>query len=191
MSATTGERSLRERLISAAVELTSQRGWAGMTMARLAAEVGVSRQTVYNEFGAKENLAEAMVLNELGRFLELVESAFAAHRGDLVESVRAAVVDVLTMSAQNPLLRAALASRQGAETDLLPLLTTHSEPLLDMARDLIRGHVEAFDLGFDDPSLEGLIDLVVRTVLSHVVRPGASPQETADALAWVVSRVID
>ena len=43
--------SLRDRLVTAAVELTLAHGWSQVTMARLAAEVGVSRQTVYNEVG--------------------------------------------------------------------------------------------------------------------------------------------
>ena len=39
--------------MDAAVRLTAQIGWSQVTMARLAQEVGVSRQTVYNEVGTK------------------------------------------------------------------------------------------------------------------------------------------
>ena len=59
----------RERVVDAAVRLTAQIGWSQVTMARLAQEVGVSRQTVYNEVGTKPGLAEAMILRELDRFL--------------------------------------------------------------------------------------------------------------------------
>ena len=48
--------TLRDRLLEAAVELTTTAGWAKVTMARLADEVGVSRQTVYNEIGTKNDL---------------------------------------------------------------------------------------------------------------------------------------
>ena len=44
---------LRERIVSRAVALTAEVGWAGVTMARLADGVGVSRQTVYNELAAR------------------------------------------------------------------------------------------------------------------------------------------
>ena len=58
----------RERVVDAAVRLTAQIGWSQVTMARLAEEVGVSRQTVYNEVGTKPGLAEAMrLVNPLGR----------------------------------------------------------------------------------------------------------------------------
>ena len=76
---------LRQRIVAAAVELTTTQGWAHVTMSRLAERVGVSRQTVYNEIGTKPALAEAMILAELDRFLAAVESAFDRHPDDLPE----------------------------------------------------------------------------------------------------------
>jgi AcrR family transcriptional regulator len=184
------DRSLRERLIAAAIALTAERGWSALTMAKLADRVGVSRQTVYNELGGKPQLAEAMVMSELGHFLERVDAAFTAHPADLVAAVRAAALAVLEMGATNPLLRAILASRQGAESDLLPLLTTHSAPLLDMAREMIRQHVAAYDTGLEPERLESLIDMVVRLVLSHVMQPGGRPEDTAESIAWIAGRVV-
>ena len=64
------EPSLRDRIIAAAAERTAVAGWSSVTMSRLADDVGVSRQTVYNEVGAKPALAEAMVLDELARFIK-------------------------------------------------------------------------------------------------------------------------
>lgn len=159
-------------------------------MARLADEVGVSRQTVYNELGSKPQLAEAMVMTELARFLEAVDAAFLANPDDLVAAVRAAARAALELGEANPLLRAVLASRQGAESELLPLLTTDSAPLLDMARQMVREHVHRYPTGLDDDRLEGLIDVVVRLVLSHVMQPGASAVETADTIAWIAGRVL-
>ena len=87
--------TMRERLVDAAVTLTTEVGWAQVTMARLADTVGVSRQTVYNEIGSKPRLAEAMILRELERFLELVTAAFDANPTDLVAAIRAASGAVL------------------------------------------------------------------------------------------------
>ncbi|HEX7739112.1 MAG TPA: TetR/AcrR family transcriptional regulator, partial [Marmoricola sp.] len=50
-SATTaplGGSTLRDRLVIAAIEFTTTKGWAALTMTKLADRVGVSRQTVYN-----------------------------------------------------------------------------------------------------------------------------------------------
>ncbi len=103
-------------------------------MSRLAERVGVSRQTVYNEIGTKPALAEAMILSELERFLAAVESAFDRHPDDLPEAIRAAAGGVLELAQDNRLLHAVVSATHGADTELLPLLTTHAESLLAAAK---------------------------------------------------------
>ena len=51
-------------------------GLGGVMMGRLADRVGVSRQTVYNEIGSKQQLGEAMIMRELEVFLRNVDAAF-------------------------------------------------------------------------------------------------------------------
>ncbi|MDN4175931.1 TetR/AcrR family transcriptional regulator, partial [Nocardioides sp. SOB77] len=85
----------RDRVVDAAVRMTIELGWARVTMVRLADEVGVSRQTVYNEMGTKAGLAEAMVARELDRFLGVVTVSFDAHPDDLVAGIREATRAVL------------------------------------------------------------------------------------------------
>src|SRR4051812_8931868 len=108
---------MRERVIDAAVVLTTEHGWAHVTMGRLADAVGVSRQTVYNEIGTKPRLAEAMILRELDRFLGVVTVAFDAHADDLVGAIRGASRAVLERSADNPLLHAIVSATHGADTE--------------------------------------------------------------------------
>ena len=132
---------MRERVLEAAVTLTTELGWAQVTMARLADEVGVSRQTVYNEIGSKPRLAEAMILRELERFLGLVTVAFDAHPTDLVDAIRGASRSVLEESQDNLLLKAIVSATHGADTELLPLLTTHAGALLSTAKAVLVGRV--------------------------------------------------
>ena len=182
--------SMRERIVEAAVSLTTEVGWARVTMAAIAARVGVSRQTVYNEVGTKPGLAEAMILHELDGFLGVVNLAFDAHPRDLVGAIRAASRDVLVLAEGNPLLHAVVSATHGADTELLPLLTTHAESLLAAAKFVVAGRVEAYDVGLDEEHLAAAIDMVVRVVLSHVMQPSDSPDRTADDLAWIAARVL-
>jgi AcrR family transcriptional regulator len=186
--------SLRERLLAAASELTTEHGWARLTMGGLAERVGVSRQTVYNEIGSKPELATALVMRELDRFLTVVDSAFADHpppgADALTAAIEAASERVLRLAGESPLLHAVLSSSQGADSDLLPLLTTHSEPLLETAGTMIRAHVDRYDVPLDSHRVEVLIDMVVRLVLSHVMNPSGSPAETAGSIGWIAGRVL-
>ena len=151
----------------------------------------MSRQTVYNEIGGKDALAEAMILTELQRFLAVVDRAFDAHPVVLVDAIRAAVYGVLEHARDNSLLHAVVSATHGASTELLPLLTTHSQPLLVTAKQVVAGRLGDYEIATDPARLDTLVDLVVRAVLSHVMQPSGSPEQTADDLAWVAARVLE
>jgi AcrR family transcriptional regulator len=185
----------RERIVEAAVAMTTESGWSAVTMAALAERVGVSRQTVYNELGSKEGLAEAVILRELARFLTVVSEAFDAHPptdrpGALTAAIRGATYGVLELARDNKLLHAVVSATHGADTELLPLLTTHAESLLGVAKQVVSERVAPYDTGLDAAHLDIAVDLVVRVVLSHVMQPSAAPAETADGIAWLAGRAL-
>ncbi len=179
-----------DRLIEAAARFTAEHGWGALTMAKLADLVGVSRQTVYNEIGGKSQLAETMVLRELQQFLDLVDSAFHDNPEDLVSAIETAALRVFHRAGADPLLRAILRSSQGADSALLPLLTTQSEPLLEAAGEMIRVRVATYDVPLAAPRVEVLIDMVVRLVLSHVMQPRDEPEATAETIAWLAAQIL-
>jgi AcrR family transcriptional regulator len=180
----------RDRMLVAASRFTAEHGWGALTMGKLADLVGVSRQTVYNELGGKPQLAQAMVMRELDLFLGRVDSAFLDNPDDLVAAIEAAAFRVLDLARTDPLLHAILSSSQGADSELLPLLTTNSEPVLGAAGEMIRSHVASYDVDLPGDRVEVLIDMVVRLVLSHVMQPTAQPAQTAETIAWIAGRVL-
>src|SRR5690606_13349312 len=54
----------RESLLDAAYAALARRPWSAVRMVDVAAAAGVSRQTLYNEFGSKDGLARALVRRE-------------------------------------------------------------------------------------------------------------------------------
>jgi hypothetical protein len=81
---------------------------------------------------------------------------------------------------------------RGSDNELLPFLTTDAAPLISAAAAVIADRLpERFpDTGLDDREAEIAIDSVVRLVLSHVMQPAGDPARTADAIAWIVARVL-
>jgi AcrR family transcriptional regulator len=182
--------SLHQQMIAAAIELTTTSGWSSVTMSRIAGVVGVSRQTVYNEVGSKPELAQAMVLDELARFLAVVESAFDRHPDDLSRSMTAAVRGVLQLADGNDLLRAIVSGTHGEDVDLLPPLTTRAESVLAAARTVLADRLASYDVPLTAPELTSASDAVVRLVLSHVVQPTGPTARTASDLATVALRIL-
>jgi AcrR family transcriptional regulator len=181
---------LRDRLLDAAAGVFATEGWSRLTMAKVADRAGVSRQTVYNEFGAKPQLAEQLVMRELDTFLDIVRQRFEAE-DELVPAVRAAVEGALVAAERNPLLRAVLEGSHGGDTELLPFIFQSLE-LIDTATsfltDLVRDRFST--LPVEEPQLRIALESVVRLVLSHISRPSHDPQQTADDVAFVVDAVL-
>jgi hypothetical protein len=119
-----------------------------------------------------------------------VTVAFDAQPADLIAAIRDASRAVLEASQDNPLLHAVVSATHGADTELLPLLTTHAESLLTAAKLVVGERLAPYDVGLEGRRLDAAIDVVVRVVLSHVMQPSASPADTADDIAWIAARVL-
>ncbi|MEW1610751.1 MULTISPECIES: TetR/AcrR family transcriptional regulator [unclassified Streptomyces] len=68
----------REALLDAAVRALADRPWRTVRMVDVAALAGVSRQTLYNEFGTKGGLATALLRQAADGYLTGVDRALAA-----------------------------------------------------------------------------------------------------------------
>jgi AcrR family transcriptional regulator len=159
-------------------------------MGRLAGEAGVSRQTVYNAVGSREDLAEAMVLTESAKFIFTIVEGFENHPDDLLLAIHEAVEKTLVLAEGNALLRAVVSATHGADTELLPLLTTHSEPLLGTLMVVVQDRVDQYQIDLEPEQITTIIDMVVRSALSHVMQPTATPRKTADSITWFVARIL-
>jgi AcrR family transcriptional regulator len=182
---------LNDRLLDAALEMTLAEGWVSITMAKVAERAGVSRQTVYNEFGNKAELANALVLRELSRFLDVVRERLMS-ADDVVTGVERAVEGALLMAEDNQLIRAAL-SQTEQDADLIAHLTTDSTLVLTISSAVIIEVInEKFpDLPITPNELRMVADMTVRLVLSHITRPAETPAEVGRSVAWILSHLLN
>jgi AcrR family transcriptional regulator len=114
----------RESLLDAAYTALAQRPWSAVRMVDVAAVAGVSRQTLYNEFGSKEGLARALVRREADAYLAGVERALATH-SDARERLTATAEWTASTARENALVRAMLT---GCWSDRLPSPTLSAVP---------------------------------------------------------------
>jgi hypothetical protein len=119
-----------------------------------------------------------------------VDSAFDSHSGYLVGAIRAACRAVLEFADDNRLLQAVVSASHGNDNELLPLLTTQSHTLIETAKNVVRRRLSAFTLPRSGREVDAATDMLVRTVLSHVMQPSATPEATADGIALVIARLL-
>ncbi|MCF2529920.1 TetR/AcrR family transcriptional regulator [Yinghuangia soli] len=179
--------SVREALLDAARDAAVAGLWATTRMADVAAAAGVSRQTLYNEFGSKEALAEALTRREADRFLAGTAEACRNSPGDAGDCVRASTVWALTEARQNLLVKAALTDEAAG---LLPTLTTRSAGLLVLFRDAAAAVILERWPHLDSDEVAWVAELAVRLTVSHLVVPTEAVEVTADHIALMVRRLL-
>lgn len=165
---------LRETVLDAIGVLLRERPWAQVTMAEIATAAGISRQTLYNEFGAREQLATAFVIREGERFLAAVEGSIEQHLDDPSRALAAALQLFLESAASDPLVTMLLAD--DGTGGMLPLITTQSGPVLVWAAQRLGGAMQAGwpQMEADDARL--LAEALVRLAISYVTAPGGPPE---------------
>ncbi|MFI7017752.1 TetR/AcrR family transcriptional regulator [Streptomyces sp. NPDC050164] len=97
----------RESLLDAAYTALARRPWSAVRMVDVAAAAGVSRQTLYNEFGGKDGLARALVRREADGYLAGVDRALTAH-SDPRDRLTATAEWTTAAARENALVRAML-----------------------------------------------------------------------------------
>jgi AcrR family transcriptional regulator len=70
---------LREEILEAARALLSEKGYVAMSMDELAAQVGISKPTLYSHFTTKDDIVVETAVREMERFLALIESDAGGH----------------------------------------------------------------------------------------------------------------
>jgi AcrR family transcriptional regulator len=180
---------VRDEALDACHALAIERGWAQVRLSEVAASVGVSRPTLYKEFGSKDGLGEALVRRETERFLVGVRETLDAHDGDVAGALTAAVQFALVTAEANPLLHAVLTATRGND-GLLPMLTTRSSPVLDPATAALTYWFAEHAPELDQTEVREAVDVTVRLVVSHLVLPGPDPERSARLLAEVAMRYL-
>ncbi|WP_280880789.1 TetR/AcrR family transcriptional regulator [Streptomyces pseudovenezuelae] len=159
----------RESLLDAAYTALARRPWSTVRMVDVAAAAGVSRQTLYNEFGSKEGLARALVRREADGYLAGVERALATH-ADARDRLTATAEWTVSMARENALVRAMLT---GCWSERLPSPTLSAVPSSSAVPAQRRADGPL-------PSPGDFVAIVRDRAVVQLAVPGTPKSETAD-----------
>jgi AcrR family transcriptional regulator len=178
---------LRTTLFDAARHELARRPWNEVTMADVAAAAGVSRQTLYKEFGSRDEFARELVLREGARFVAAVEGAMDAHLDDPTAALLDAFGLFLTVAAEDPLIRAAIA---GAD-EMLPFVTTQGQPLIELSTERLHAAIISRWPQVDPHDVALLSECLVRLAISYATLPAGPAGATASSITELLGPYID
>jgi AcrR family transcriptional regulator len=170
---------LRESILDAATARASKVDWSQVRIADIAEDVGVSRQTIYNEFGSKDQLAGALFEREMAAYIVGVQEA-TADIVDLGDAIRASVTWILARARSNEMLQRTLResrNRGGGSETLLPFITVNAHLVVVPARQALLDYFDSRWPSRDREHATRLMELVIRFVISLVVLPSDQSEE--------------
>jgi AcrR family transcriptional regulator len=180
---------LRDRVLDAIGELLRERAFSEVTMSDVAARAGVSRQTLYNSFGSRAQLARVYIAREADGFLRAVNEAIRAHPGDPARALTVALEGFLAAAGSHPLIRA-ITSPDGTP-ELLPLVTTRGGQLVEAATEQLCGSILEVWPGVARRDARALSEALVRLAISYAALPAGPPRETAARVACLLHPAIE
>jgi AcrR family transcriptional regulator len=180
---------LRNTLLDAARDELERRDWVQITMADIAVAAGVSRQTLYKEFGSRDEFAQAFVMREGDRFLLAVEQAVREHLDDPATALSAGFDVFLTAAAEDPLVRTLLSGDQ--TYSLLPLITTQGEPVVARAAERLAAIICSGWPQVMPVDAQLLAECLVRLAISYAALPKGPTTMTADSVATLLGPYVE
>ena len=180
---------LRDTLFGAARDELQSRAWSEITMSAIAGAAGVSRQTLYKEFGSRDEFGQAFVIHEGERFLDGVDAAVREHLDDPRAAVGAALEAFLRTAGEDPLVRILLSD--DGTGGMLPFVTTQGMPVVQWATARLTATIQEGWPQAPPAKTALLAESLVRLAISYITAPSGPPETTAAQAGELLGPFID
>ncbi len=169
---------LRDSILDAMRDLLLTRPWPSIHLADVAAAAGISRQTLYKEFGSRQGLAQGYALRVADRFVDTVREALDANVGDVNAAFAEGFRNFFIDAASDPLVISLLTG--AAKPDLLRIVTTDSGPIITRSAQRMVPLLTGAWLKVSEEDAAVLARAIVRLAISYISMP---PEDTNDVAA--------
>jgi AcrR family transcriptional regulator len=176
---------LRDSILDGMRDLLLTRDWSAITLADVARAAGISRQTIYNEFGSRQGLAQGYAMRLADRLVDEVDHAIRKNEGDMYSAFLQGFRAFFAESASDPLVISLLTGE--AKPDLLQLITVDSAPIITHCSQRLTTSFAESWVKHSDKDAGVLARAIVRLCMSYVSMPPEADHDVADDLARLMT----
>jgi len=180
---------LRDSVLDAMRELLQTRDWSAVTLSDVARVAGVSRQTIYNEFGSRQGLAQGYALRLADRLVDLVDEAICSNVGDIYAALLQGFRVFFVESAADPLVISLVSGV--AKPDLLQIITTDSAPIIARCSQRLTASFTHSWVKASEQDAGILARAIVRLAMSYVSMPPEADHDVAADLARLITPAVE
>jgi AcrR family transcriptional regulator len=184
---------LRDSILDGMRDLLLTRDWSAITLADVARAAGISRQTIYNEFGSRQGLAQGYALRLADRLVDVIDDEIRRNEGNIYSAFVQGFRAFFTESASDPLVISLLNGE--AKPDLLQLITIDSAPIINHCSQRLTASFAHSWVKASDEDAGVLARAIVRLAMSYVSMPpeadlGAPPASGGGDVADDLARLL-
>lgn len=165
----------RQRIIDATVRCIDRHGVPKTTLSDVAAELGVTRQTVYRHFGSISDIFGEVAAQGADAFVERLIAHLQGSK-DPAEAVVEGIVFCVRTIPADPRLSLLL---QRGDTTAFGRGATTGDTIAYGAKMLRRFPVDWAAAGIGEDDLGGLAEIIMRLLTSLLEHPGETAQDDA------------
>ncbi|MDY6995536.1 MAG: TetR/AcrR family transcriptional regulator [Actinomycetota bacterium] len=165
----------RKRIVDATLASIERRGPRLTTLSEVAADLGVTRPTVYRYYRSTGELFAAAAEIALEHWTARI-AALTRDLGDATELLVEAVAFLIERLPDEPLLALLLENdrmRVVSRQMVMPAAIARSRAMLE------RTHIDWEEMGFTGPAMDDLVEFVLRMIQSMVIAPPDPPRGPA------------
>ena len=176
---------LRDSILDGMREQLLVRDWSSITLTDVARAAGISRQTIYNEFGSRQGLAEGYALRLADRLVDAVAHAINRNVGQVYDAFLEGFRAFFAESASDPLVISLLTG--AAKPDLLQIITIGSGPIISRCSTRLQETFQSSWIRSSDEDAGVLARAIVRLAMSYVSMPPEADHDVALDLARLMT----
>lgn len=179
----------RTAVFAAVREILADHAWRSVNLTMVAKAAGLSRQTIYNEFGSRRGLAEQYAIELADQFCDIVDQAVWANVGDPRAGLEAGFGTFLAAAAHDPLVRMVHAGE--AHPELLRLVTTDSRAIITHATGRLAATYENSWIRASPEAALRLARVAIRIGMSYIAMPPEADHDVAADLAELFTPYVE
>jgi AcrR family transcriptional regulator len=180
---------MRAGVLDAMQRLLLERKWSSITMADVSSAAGISRGTLYNEFGSRRGLARSYALRLTDSIVTRMETAVHDHPGDAHGTLQSVFRDFFNHVDSDPLVRALRA--EDAPNDLLRLITVESQFIVDYGAEQLGDIFQRSWVRAHHHDANVLGQAIARAALSFLALPPTRVDDAATSIARLLAPYIE
>lgn len=173
--------AVRQRALRSATELVKAEGWHQLRINQIAQDVGVSRPTIYAEFGTKEDFIQALLRHQIREVMSHFASALRDNSATQLRALEVGITQLVTDVTDSPIIAGLLLVDEAESTTLATaqIPTENLTLLLTECRAVLAKWLDGQLSTTTKNEISASSDTLSRLILSHLLTKDNKPKTAA------------